>query len=59
MPPWQVGGHAVWRGRPFVTVEALLEAPEDGNAYAVVSVSGGRIDIDGCGTTVTSRTFRC
>ena len=42
-----------------MTVEALLEAPEDGNAFAVVSVRGGRIDIDGCGTAVTSRTFHC
>ncbi len=49
-----VGGYACIDGRHFVTVEALLEAPVDGNAYAMIHVHGDRIRIEGSGS-VTSR----
>lgn len=49
------GGFVVHRGRPFVTVEALLEAKGDGNAFAVMRVYEDRVVIDGVGTGVTSR----
>ena len=63
------GGFCHYRGRPFVTVEAMLEAPPGSNAFAVVTVKpavtlvpglrfrGGEISIDGCGTIVTNRRF--
>ena len=50
-----VGGCVVWKGKPFVTLEAMLEAPLVGNAYGVMHVYRDRIVIDGCGTAVTSR----
>ena len=37
-------------GRP-----AVLEAPPDGNAFALIRVWADRIEIDGCGTAVPSR----
>ena len=63
------GGFVRYRGRPFVTLEALLESPPHQNAFALVRVTpeaaprpgfrftGARIDIDGCGTGVRSRAF--
>ena len=51
-----VGGYlSTASGVSYVTVEALLEAPVDGNAYAVVSIYANQILIDGCGTTVSNR----
>ena len=44
-------------GVPFVTIPALLEAQEDGNAYALGSVHSDRIVIDGLGSAVPSRTL--
>ena len=49
------GGFAVVGGIPYVTLEALLEAPVAGNAYGVVTVHSDCIVIDGCGTNVSSR----
>jgi manganese-dependent ADP-ribose/CDP-alcohol diphosphatase len=49
------GGFIVHRGRPFVTVEALLEAQDDRNAFAVLRVYEDRVVIDGMGTDITSR----
>jgi manganese-dependent ADP-ribose/CDP-alcohol diphosphatase len=50
------GGSTVWRGKHFVTVEAMLEARPGGNAFAVVRIlRDGAIDIDGCGTAVRDR----
>ena len=49
-----MGGYACIDGRHFVTLEALLEAPEGGNAYAVVHVFPDRVHIVGSGS-VTSR----
>lgn len=51
-----IGGFATSRsGVHYVTLEAMLEAPERGNAFAVVRVHDDRIVIDGCGSSVTSR----
>ena len=47
-----LGGYARIDGRHFVTLEALLEAPD--NAYAVVQAFPDRLRIVGCGS-VTSR----
>jgi len=49
------GGFALYRGRPFATIQALLEASEERNAYAVLHVFEDRMVIDGVGTEVTSR----
>lgn len=49
-----VGGYAAHEGRHFVTLEALLEAPPGGNAYAVVHVHADRLVIEGRGA-LTSR----
>lgn len=50
-----VGGYSRLGSCHFVTLEALLEAPEGGTAYAVVDVhDGGRLAIRGAGC-VTSR----
>ena len=40
---------------PYVTIEALLEAPVGGNAFATVHVHADRIVIDSCGTAVSDR----
>ena len=50
-----LGAFAVWHGTPFVTLPAVLEAPPDGNAFALIRVWADRIEIDGCGTDVPSR----
>ena len=50
-----IGGFAMRGGVAYVTVEAMLEAPAAGNAYALVVVHADRLVIDGCGTSVTSR----
>ena len=53
-----LGGFALSpRGLPFVTLQALLEAPLHGNAFGVVRVHADRIAIDGCGTAVSDRTL--
>lgn len=49
-----MGGYASHGGRHFVTLEALLEAPAGGNAFAVVHVYADRVVVEGRGT-VTSR----
>ncbi len=49
-----MGGYACIEGRHFITLEALLEAPEGGNAYGVVEVRPSEIRIMGTGG-VTSR----
>lgn len=51
-----MGGYSCIDGRHFVTLEAMLEAPEGGNAFAFVSCGNGRLQIDGQGS-VTSRTL--
>lgn len=52
-----MGGYCCIDGRHFVTLEAMLEAPEGGNAFAFVSCGSGCLRIDGQGS-VTSRTLR-
>jgi len=49
------GGFVVQGGVPYVTVEALLEAPEDGNAYGALRVYADCIVINGMGTSLSSR----
>jgi manganese-dependent ADP-ribose/CDP-alcohol diphosphatase len=47
-----VGGYAA-RGSPgrhFLTLEALLEAPPGSNAYALLAVGAGRVDVRGAGS---------
>jgi len=44
-----VGGYADRDGRHFVTVEAVLECPEEQNAFARVDVYPDRIEIQGQG----------
>ena len=51
------GGFAVVRGIPFVTVEAILEAPVGSNAYGVCSLHDARAEICGAGTAITTRTI--
>lgn len=51
-----MGGYACIDGRHFVTLEALVEAPQGGNSYAVVEVRPHEIRIAGAGT-VTSRSL--
>ncbi|KAK9814127.1 hypothetical protein WJX72_000984 [[Myrmecia] bisecta] len=48
------GGNACHKGTHFVTLEAMLEAPPDSNAYATVDIFNDRIQILGQGS-VTSR----
>jgi hypothetical protein len=51
------GGFAEIGAKKYaVTVEALLEAPSGGNAYAMLKVYDDRIEIEGFGD-VTSRTL--
>ena len=52
-----MGGYCCIDGRHFVTLEAMLEAPLGGNAYAFVSCRNGQLHIHGRGS-VTSRTLR-
>ena len=49
-----LGGYASIQGRHFCTLEALLESPPDGNAYALLHLYPDRLVIEGIGT-VTSR----
>ena len=51
-----LGGYACIDGRHFVTLEALLEAPAGGNAWAVLSVFADRLELAGHGS-VTSRSL--
>ena len=51
-----LGGYSVIDGRHFVTLEALLEAPAGGNAWAVLSVYADRLELAGRGS-VTSRSL--
>lgn len=44
-------------GRHFITLEALLEAPEDSNAFGILRVFDDRLEIIGRGT-VTDRVMR-
>lgn len=53
-----VGGYADIDGRHFVTLEAMLEAPDGGNSYGIVEVDKIAIHIDGLGTAVTNRTLK-
>lgn len=48
------GGYASRQGKHFITLEGLLESPEDSNAFCTVHVYEDRFDIVGEGT-VTSR----
>lgn len=50
------GGYSEIDGRHFLTVEALLESPPGGNAYAAVQVCSSCVHIVGSGD-VTSRTL--
>ena len=52
-----LGGCVVANGLAYVTLEALLEAPVDGNAFGIVHVYEDHIAIDGCGTSVRARTL--
>ena len=52
-----VGGYASVRGVAHVTLQAILEAPVDGNAFGVLSIHHDRIEICGYGTSVTSRSL--
>jgi hypothetical protein len=47
------GGWACTDGRHFVTLEALLEAPPGGTAFAVVHVYNDIICIEGQGSVTT------
>ncbi len=51
------GGYAESRGIHHVTIQGLVEAPRDGNAYAVVEVFADRLEVIGVGD-VPSRTLR-
>lgn len=48
------GGYACVGGKHFITLEALLEAPADSNAWGVLHVHPDRLVVEGRGT-VTSR----
>jgi len=50
-----MGGYLLDSGVHWITVEAMLEAPTDGNAYAVVHIHRDRLEIQGVG--VSSRTL--
>jgi 3',5'-cyclic AMP phosphodiesterase CpdA len=49
------GGYAVRRGIHHVTVEGVVEAPTDENAWAVVELRPGELDIVGHGTVSSRR----
>ena len=51
------GGYRLEGRVPHVTIEAIVEAPAGSNAFAVVRVYADRVEIDGLGTSVTSRTL--
>lgn len=50
-----MGGYACIDNRHFITLEALLEAPEGGNAYGVVEVRPDHIQIVGTGGLTSRR----
>lgn len=50
-----MGGYACIDGRHFITLEALLEAPEGGNAYGVVEVRPSEIVVAGTGRMISRR----
>eukprot|EP00983_Pelagomonas_calceolata_P057740 1145201-Pelagomonas_calceolata.AAC.3 len=52
-----LGGYARIGHMHFVTQPAMLEAPEGGNAFGVIKVFSDRIEIDGLGSQVPSRTL--
>jgi hypothetical protein len=43
---------------PFVTCEAMLEAPAGGNAYGLLRLHADRVEIDGLGTSLRSHSFK-
>lgn len=47
------GGYALQNGVHHVTLQGLVEAPEDGNCFGVVSVFPDRLVIEGQGTLTT------
>lgn len=51
------GGFTCRGGRGWVGVQAILEAPVDGNAYALVHVYPDRVVIDCRGTDIPSRSL--
>jgi len=52
-----LGGYAHAGGVHWVTVEAMVEAPRGGNAYAVLEFYGDRVEVKGRGS-VTSRVLK-
>ena len=52
-----IGGFAHVGGMTHVTLEAILESPAGSNAFGVLRIYADRIEIDGCGTALTSRTL--
>lgn len=52
-----VGGYATHLGKPFVTLEAMLESDDETNAYGWLKLFPDRIEIEGRGN-MTSRTFK-
>ncbi|CAI5501010.1 unnamed protein product [Closterium sp. Naga37s-1] len=51
------GGYVCMRGKHFLTLEAILEAPEGSEAHGIMDVYGDRIELRGSGF-VKSRVFR-
>ncbi|CAI5474112.1 unnamed protein product, partial [Closterium sp. Yama58-4] len=51
------GGYVCMRGKHFLTLEAILEAPEGSEAHGIMDMYGDRIELRGCGF-VKSRVFR-
>lgn len=58
-----VGGYACRNGVHYVTVQAILEAPTDSNAYGVLELGDGIITLRGFGTVpnkeLCTRTVKC
>ena len=52
-----LGGFVELEGKPFVTVEGLVESDNATNAFGWLSIYDDWIEIDGCGTAVTPRQF--
>lgn len=52
-----IGGFSQVEGIAHVTLEAILEAPVGSNAYGVCRLFADRIEIDGCGTCLSTRTL--
>jgi manganese-dependent ADP-ribose/CDP-alcohol diphosphatase len=51
------GGYAVVDGVHYIVLEAVVESPDDSNAYCTVDVYGDHFLVNGSGT-VTSRTCK-